>query len=55
MTEEKRGAVLLDFTFSGTCHDGEEVHLPRREGLVIYNHQIQHKEVRNKLAQRGAA
>ena len=46
--EIRPGVVLFDFVFSGTTHDGEEVHRPGSEYVIIHEGKIQHVEVRNK-------
>jgi hypothetical protein len=46
--EVKPGIVLFDFTFSGKTLDGEAVHRPGREYVIVYNGKIQHVEVRYK-------
>ncbi|MGI9335246.1 MAG: nuclear transport factor 2 family protein [Gammaproteobacteria bacterium] len=46
--EVKPGVVLFDFTFSGTTLDGETIHRPGREYVIVYNGKLQHVEVRNK-------
>ena len=46
--EVRPGVVLFEFTFSGVTHDGEEVHRPGLEYVIVHNQKIQHVEVRNK-------
>ncbi len=46
--EVKPGIVLFDFTFSGSSRDGQTVHRPGWEYVIVYNGKLQHVEVRNK-------
>ena len=46
--EVRPGVVLFDFIFSGTTLDGEQVHRPGKEYVIVYAGKLQHIEVRNK-------
>jgi len=46
--EVRPGVVWLDFVLSGEKLNGEKVHLPGIEYVVVIDGRIQHVEVRNK-------
>ena len=48
VVEERPGVVLFDFTFSGITLDGEKVHRPGLEYVIVCDGKIQHVEVRKK-------
>ena len=48
ITEEKPGAILFDFTLTGTKNDGEKISRDGLEYVVVHEGKVQHVEVRNK-------